>query len=106
MGHECPPSTPLFLSLARDCRRSRILDLQPAVRATGAVRGSQPLRDDALATERASLTVDDRAIRDEVRVERDARMLAAQQRLQGALAGFDRLAPQVFAVELDEIEGA
>jgi hypothetical protein len=54
----------------------------------------------APAAERASLTVDDRAIRDEVRVEHDARMLAAQQRLQGALAGFDRLAPQVFAVEL------
>jgi len=33
-------------------------------------------------------------------------MLAAQQRLQGALAGFDRLAPQVFAVEFDQIEGA
>jgi hypothetical protein len=35
-----------------------------------------------------------------VRVERDARMLTAEQRLQGALAGFDRFAPQVFAVEL------
>jgi hypothetical protein len=40
-----------------------------------------------------------------VRVERNARTLAAQQRLQGALAGFDRLAAQVFAVELDQIEG-
>jgi len=27
-------------------------------------------------------------------------MLAAQQRLQGALAGFDRLATQILAVEL------
>jgi hypothetical protein len=41
-----------------------------------------------------------------VRVERDARMLAAQQRLQGALAGFDRLATQILAVELQQIEGA
>ena len=33
-------------------------------------------------------------------------MLAAQQRLQGALTGFDRLATQILAVELDQIEGA
>jgi hypothetical protein len=32
-----------------------------------------------------------------VRVERDARMLATQQRLQGALAGFDRLATQILS---------
>ena len=41
-----------------------------------------------------------------MRVEHDARRLAAQQRLQGALAGFDRLATQVLAVELDQIECA
>ena len=69
------------------------------VGATRSIGRTEPLRYDALATERASLTVDDRTIRDEVRVERDARMLAAQQRLQGALAGFDWLAPQFFAVE-------
>jgi hypothetical protein len=67
---------------------------------------AEALRHNALAAERASLTVDDSAIRDEVRVERNARMLAAQQRLQGALAGFDRLAAQILAVELDQIEGA
>jgi hypothetical protein len=46
------------------------------------------------------------SVRDEVHVEHDARMLAAQQRLQGALAGFDRYAPQVLTVELDQIECA
>jgi hypothetical protein len=35
-----------------------------------------------------------------VRVERDASMFAAQQRLQGALTGFDRLGTQILAVEL------
>jgi hypothetical protein len=45
------------------------------------------------------------SVRDEVRVEHDARMLAAQ-RHQGALAGFDRYAPQVLTVELDQIECA
>ena len=33
-------------------------------------------------------------------------MLAAQQRLQGALAGFDRLATQILAVKLEQVEGA
>jgi hypothetical protein len=32
--------------------------------------------------------------------------IAAQHRLQGALAGFARLATQILAVELDQIEGA
>jgi hypothetical protein len=41
-----------------------------------------------------------------VRVEHDARVLAAQQRPQGALAGFNRLATQILAVELKQIEGA
>ena len=54
---------------------------------------------DSLAAKRTSLAVDDRTIGDEVRVEHDARMLAAQQRLQGALASFNRLATQILAVE-------
>jgi hypothetical protein len=33
-------------------------------------------------------------------------MLAAQERLQRTLAGLDRLAPQILAVELDQVEGA
>jgi hypothetical protein len=77
--------------------------LQPAVGATGAIRGSQPLRHDALAAERTSLPVDDCAIRDAVRVERNARMLAAQQGLKGTLAGFDRLATQI-PVPADQVE--
>jgi len=56
------------------------------------------VRYDALAAERVSLAVNDRAVRDEMRVEHDARMFAAQQRLQGPLAGFDRRAPQTLAV--------
>jgi hypothetical protein len=35
-----------------------------------------------------------------MRIERDARMLAAQQRLPDALAGFDQLATQILAVKL------
>jgi hypothetical protein len=53
-----------ILRLARDCRRVRVLYLQPALGAAGAVRRAQALRHDTLTTERASLAVDDRAIRD------------------------------------------
>jgi hypothetical protein len=42
----------------------------------------------------------------EVRIEGNSGVLAAQQRLQGALAGFDRLATQILAVELEQVEGA
>jgi hypothetical protein len=43
----------------------------------------------------------------EVRVEQDARMLAAQQRFQSALAGFrSACAVKFFAVEFDQVEGA
>ena len=68
---------PLLLGLARDRGRRRVLDLHPTVGASRAVRRAEALRHDALAAERASLAVNDRSIRDEVRVERDARMFAA-----------------------------
>jgi hypothetical protein len=71
-----------------------------AISSLGAVRGPQTLLRNALATDRTSPTTDDRAIRDEMRIERDTRMLAAQQRLPGALAGFDQLATQILAVKL------
>ena len=53
---------PFFLGLARHRRRSRILDLDPAVSAARAIRGSQALRHDALAAERAGVLVDDCAV--------------------------------------------
>jgi hypothetical protein len=42
----------------------------------------------------------------EVRVEQDARMLAAQHRFQSALAGFRSGRRKIFAVEFDQVEGA
>ena len=56
-------SVPVFFSFAPDRGCGRVLDLHPTVGATGAIGRTEPLRDNALATERASLTVDDRAIR-------------------------------------------
>jgi hypothetical protein len=63
-------------------------------------RYGDPRRFDTMPSERTGPPVDDCAIRGSVRIERDSHMLAAQQRLQGALAGFDRLATQILAVEL------
>ena len=57
-------AVPILLRFTRHCWRGRVLDLQPAVSAPGAVRRAQTLRHDALAAERTSLAVDDRAIRD------------------------------------------
>jgi hypothetical protein len=63
--HKGALAIPLLLGFASDCRRRQILDLYPAVGAAAPVRGPQALRYDPLATERASLTIDDRAVRDE-----------------------------------------
>ena len=50
----------LLLGLARDRRRRRVLDLQPAVDAAGAVGRAEALRQDTIAAERAGVFVDDR----------------------------------------------
>jgi hypothetical protein len=72
------------LPLARDRRRSRILDLQPAVGARGPVRRSQLLRYDALTAKRAGVAVDNRAVCGGVLVEWDPRMFAPQQPVHAA----------------------
>src|SRR6516225_7084433 len=42
---------PILLGLALHRRRRRVLDLEPVVDPAGTVRITEPLRDDALATE-------------------------------------------------------
>jgi hypothetical protein len=42
----------------------------------------------------------------EVLIDHDARALAPEKPSQHAFATFDRLAPQVLAVQLDQVEGA
>jgi len=52
-------STPLFFGLAPHRRRRRVLDLDPLLRSAGAVRRTNPLRDNTFTTELAGLLIDD-----------------------------------------------
>src|SRR6185503_708501 len=100
------PLVPLFLSLARDGGRGRVLDLDPAIDAARFIRRAEPLRHNALTAERAGVLVEDRAVAVVVLVEDDARMRAAQQISQEGLAVFNRCPAQIPAVEFEQIEGA
>ena len=73
----------ILLGLGRDRGRRRILYL-PTISAPGAVRGSQPLRHDALATGRAGVLVHDLAVNGVLLVE-DNTIQRPPQQLIGQL---------------------
>jgi hypothetical protein len=102
----CHRLTPLLFGLARDSGCLRVFDFYPIIGPARAIGRAEALRHDALAAKRASLAIDDCAIRSEVLVEHDARMFAAQQRLQGQFACFNWRAPQILAVEFEQVERA
>lgn len=64
-------------------------------RASGLVRRPEPFRND----------LDDFAVALAVLIDHDRRMSAAQQGSQPLFARLNRLPPQIFAVELEQIEG-
>jgi hypothetical protein len=75
-------------------------------RSTSAVRGPEALAHDTLATKRAGVLVDDRALGAEGLIEGDTVVRKAQQPGQPALAVLDRLTPDVLAVGLKQVERA
>ena len=75
VGHDNSASgsfAPILLCLTLHGRRLRILDLDPMSRATRSVGRAEPLRDDALAAERARFLENCRRRRLEVLVENQA----------------------------------
>jgi hypothetical protein len=75
-------------------------------RAARSVERAKPLRHDALAAERAGVLVDRGAVALIVLVQRDAVMRQPQQPGEPAFADLDRLAADILAVHLEQIEGA
>ena len=61
-----------------------------AIRPAGTVRRAEPLRDDALTTERAGVPVDDRAIPIEMLIQHNAGIRAPQKPRQRALTFLNR----------------
>ena len=102
-----PPSPlrPIDLTLAPDGWCLRVLDLEPLVRQAHAVRGAKPLAHDTLAAERTGLLVNDRTVAIVGLVERNAVVRLPEELRQKPLPFLDRAAPQVRAVNLDQVEG-
>src|SRR6476660_7349668 len=71
-------AAPILLRLTSNRRCRRVLDLEPMVDPAGAVRRTEPLRDDALAAERAGMFEEDCASTVVVLIEGDTLMGAVQ----------------------------
>ena len=69
----CPTfAAPIFFRLTLHCRRCRVFDFAPMVDPTGTVARAESLRHNTLATERAGMLEDHRAVAAEVPIEGDA----------------------------------
>ena len=102
IGKEAPIFNSLFLlGLARDRRRRRVLDLQPAVDAAGAVGRAEALRQDTIAAERAGVFVDSRTVATVALIEGDAAGRPAQQLRERGLALLNRRPAHVLPVGLE-----
>src|SRR5262249_5161949 len=98
-------SAPLLLSFALHGRCIRVRELQPILRPTGAVARAEPLRHDAFEAHLASVLKYALAIVGEVLIQAQARKAPTQQARERRLARLQRVAPEVFAVQLKEVEG-
>src|SRR5262249_43088031 len=84
---------------------SRILHFEPIGRATGTVGGALALRDDAFEAKLAGMGEDGRAVALRVLVEPYAGAGLGHNRRGRGLADLKRIAPEVVAVQFDEVEG-
>src|SRR5215471_8880718 len=99
-----PLPAPIFLCLALHRWRFRVLELQPILRSAGAVARAEPLRDDAFEAHLTGVPEYALAIVGEVLVQAQARKAPTQQARERRLARLQRLAPQVLAIQLKEVE--
>src|SRR5215831_9307993 len=98
-------SAPVLLGLALHRRRVRVLELQPVLRAARSIARAKPLRDDAFEAHLAGVPEYALAVVGEVPVQTQPRKAPTQQARERRLARLQRLAPQVLAIQLKEVEG-
>jgi hypothetical protein len=91
---------------ARYGRCLRVFDLHPLIGSAGAIRRAEALRHDALGAECAGVLEDDRSLARVVLVEGDGLGAVTQKLRQDALALLDRRAPQVLAIQFEQVESA
>jgi hypothetical protein len=78
---------------------------EPIGRAAGTVGGILPLRHVAFEPHLAGMGEDGRAVAFDMLIEPDAGASLGQDRCERSLANLKRIAPQVVAVQLDQVEG-
>jgi len=93
----------IFLFLAPHCFAARVLALEPVRRAAGAIVRTLALRHDAF--EPAGMGGDGWAVAFHVLVEAQAKASFGQRTSKRGLADLKRIAPQVVAVQFDQVEG-
>jgi hypothetical protein len=86
-------------------RRLRVFHLEPVGRAAGTVGGILTLRHDAFEPQLAGMGEEGRAIALDMLVEPEAGASLGQHARKRGLADLKRIAPQVVAVQFDEVEG-
>src|SRR5262245_52070286 len=96
---------PILLGLPFHSRCIRVLHLEPIGRAAGAVVGVLALRHDAFQAHLAGVGEDGRAVALNMLVEPDAGAGLGHDRRERGLADLKRIAPQVVAIQLDQVEG-
>jgi hypothetical protein len=100
------PPPPVLLRLTTDGRCCWVLELQPIRRAARPVVRAQPLGDNPLASQGASVSKHGRpTVVLQMFVQSQARSALAQDARQRRLADLDWLPPQIGAVEFQKIEG-
>src|SRR6516165_2752219 len=91
--------------LARRCRCTRILHLKPIGRAAGTVSRALPLRHDTFEPHLAGMGENGRAVALDMLVEPDAGAGLVHDRCKHGLAALQRIAPEVVAVQFDQVKG-
>ena len=98
-------SPPILLRFPLNCRSRQVLHLEPIRRAPRAIRRVLPLRHDAFESHLAGVGEDGRAVAFQMLVEAQAKASFGQRTSKRGLADLKRIAPQVVAVQLDQVEG-
>src|SRR6516165_3339067 len=100
------PSAPVFFGQSLHRRSIRVLALDPIRRATGSISRVLPLRHDAFEPELACVCKHERPILlVKMFVEPQARYCSPEQARKRRLAHGKRVAPEIVAVQLDQVEG-
>src|SRR5262249_31597605 len=97
--------SPAFLGFALHRRSRRVFHFEPIGGAPGTLGGILALRDDALEAQLAGMGEDGRAVALDMLIEPDAWAGLGHDRCERGFADLKRIAPQVVAVQFNEVEG-